>query len=257
LERAPDATLALLADLTGATDPALRALARQYAGKLVVELAKHGAHGRRGVGRIVTKPLAETGGDLDVDASIEGIVEARGQGRAPRLDELRALDWHRPSTAWCLLVDRSGSMGGERVATAALAAASVALRNPADHSVLAFSGSVVVVKGQHQDKAPDRVAEGLFVLRGHGTTDLALALESAAEQLGRSQASRKLCVLLSDCRATDEDAALAAARSVDELFVIAPADDDEAARRFAGRVGARFATLDGPASVPRVFAQLV
>jgi Mg-chelatase subunit ChlD len=148
-------------------------------------------------------------------------------------------------------------MGGDRVATAALAAAAVAYRNPADHSVIAFSGNVIVIKGQDSTKPPPEVVENLFVLRGHGTTDLALALQTATEQLARSTAGRKLCVLLSDCRAVDMDAALSAAASLDELFVVAPSDDASDARSFAGRVGARFAELAGPSDVPRVFAQLI
>jgi Mg-chelatase subunit ChlD len=257
LDEDPDATLALLADLTGATDERLRALARVYAARLVVDLAKQGQQGRRGVGRLRVRKMNDAGGDLDVDASLDGLMEAKGQGRAPHLDELHSVQWHRPGTAWCLVVDRSGSMGGERVATAALAAAAVAYRNPADHSVIAFSGNVIVIKGQESTKPPAEVVENLFVLRGHGTTDLALALQVANEQLARSTAGRKLCVLLSDCRAVDMDAAISAATGLDELFVVAPADDAADARLFAGRVGARFAELGGPSDVPRVFARLV
>ena len=38
LEEDPDDTLALLADLTGATDPKLRSLARRLAGRLFLDL---------------------------------------------------------------------------------------------------------------------------------------------------------------------------------------------------------------------------
>ena len=40
----PDETLALLADLTGATDEGLRMLARRLAGRVVVDLARTGEH---------------------------------------------------------------------------------------------------------------------------------------------------------------------------------------------------------------------
>jgi cobalamin biosynthesis protein CobT len=51
---------------------------------------------------------------------------------------LRVIDWERPDTAVCLVIDRSGSMKGEALASAALAAAAVALRAPAFHAVIAF-----------------------------------------------------------------------------------------------------------------------
>ena len=68
-------------------------------------------------------------------------------------DRLRVRGWVQPATALCLLVDRSGSMGGKPLATAALAAAAVASRAPADYSVLAFGKDVVVAKSQDSTEA--------------------------------------------------------------------------------------------------------
>ena len=59
----PDETLALLAELTGATDERLRALAQQMAGRLVVELGRIGHLDRRGVGRLRRVPLRDADGD--------------------------------------------------------------------------------------------------------------------------------------------------------------------------------------------------
>ena len=42
MEEDPDDTMALLADLTGTTDPVLRDLARRLAGRLFLDLAKRG-----------------------------------------------------------------------------------------------------------------------------------------------------------------------------------------------------------------------
>jgi hypothetical protein len=75
-------------------------------------------------------------------------------------------------------------------------------------------------------------------------------LHASREQLGRSRAARKITVLLSDCRATVDGDARAAARSLDELVVIAPHDDDAEARVFADAVGARFTTVSGPSDIP-------
>ena len=137
-------------------------------------------------------------------------------------ERLRVRSWSAPATALCLLVDRSGSMGGKPLATAAIAAAAVALRGPADYSVLAFSKDIVAVKSQGADKAGEQVVTEVLALRGLGTTDLAGALRAAGEQLGRSRASRKIAVVLSDCRSTVAGDVFAAARALPELVVVAP-----------------------------------
>ncbi|MFZ9628158.1 MAG: hypothetical protein ACO3C1_02270 [Ilumatobacteraceae bacterium] len=121
----PDELLSMLADLVGATDRQLRDLARRLAGRLFLDLASRSRSRRGGVGRLTTQPYVPDGGDLDIDASIEPIVEGRALGLD--VSRLRVRSWSRPATAFCLLVDRSGSMGGAPLATAALAAAAVAM----------------------------------------------------------------------------------------------------------------------------------
>ncbi|MGZ4769953.1 MAG: vWA domain-containing protein [Ilumatobacteraceae bacterium] len=245
----PDEMLALLADLAGATDQRLRELARQLAGRLFLDLARRGPSARRGIGRILEQPYRPDGGDLDLDASFDAIAEAVAGGIALDAERLRVRSWSTADTALCLLVDRSGSMGGKPLATAAVAAAAIALRSPRSYSVLAFGKDVVAVKSQESEKSGERVVTDVLSLRGHGTTDLAGALRAAADQLGRSRATRRITVVLSDCRATVDGDVDAAAAALPEVVVVAPAGDGEEAVRFAGRCGARIATVDGPAHV--------
>lgn len=246
----PDATLGLLADMAGATDERLRALARRLAGRVAVRLGRSGPARDRGVGRLRRVPL-QPGGELDVEGSLDELLAASARGEPPALEDLRGTEWARPAAALCLVVDRSGSVGGERLATAALAAAAVALRAPDDHSLVAFNERVIVVKAQDQRRPVEDVVDDLLVLRGSGTTDLALALDAARAQLERSRASRRLTVLLSDGRPTAGPDPLPYARRLDGLVVVAPADDAEQARAFAASAGARFAALAGPSDVPR------
>ena len=247
----PDDTMALIADLTAATDPKLRELARRLAGRLVLDVSRRGPSRPRGVGKLVEQPYRPDRGDLDIDASMDAIVDAGGlrgrQGVDP--ERLRVRAWVQPGTALCLLVDRSGSMGGKPLATSAVAAASVAWRAPTDFSVIAFGKDVVVAKSQDVDKPAERVVNDVLALRGFGTTDLAGALTGAAEQLRRSRAGRKVTILLSDCRATVDGDPVAAAAMLDELVIIAPEGDSDEAQAFAGRVGARLTSASGPSSV--------
>lgn len=255
LAQDPDAVLGLLADMAGATDERLRRLARLLAGRVAVRLGRAGPARERGTGRLRRVPLAP-GGDLDVDASLEHLVAAALSGRPPALEGLRATEWGRPSVALCLLVDRSGSVGGERLAAAALAAAAVALRAPRDHSVVAFSDTALVLKAQDETRPVAQVVDALLTLRGHGTTDLALALRTAGSQLARSSARRRTTVLLTDGRPTAGGDPFAAARRLDELVVVAPADDATSARALAAGAGARFELLHGPSDVPRALRVL-
>lgn len=254
MQNSPDEMLGLLADLTGATDPKLRELAKRLAGRLMLELGNRGRTRPRGIGKMVEQPYRPDAGDIDIDASLDAIAESR-RGSAIDPERLRVRGWRKPGTALCLLVDRSGSMGGQPLATNAVAAAAVASRNPEDYSVIAFGKDVVVTKSQDVPKSSERVINDILTLRGYGTTDLAGALHVGKQQLGRSRAGRQIAVLLSDCRATVDGDAEAIARSFDELIVIAPHDDHDEAQAFAGRVGARLALVSGPSDIPSVLAQ--
>jgi hypothetical protein len=215
MQNSPDETLSMLADLTAATDPALRDLARKLAGRILIELAQSGKPRPRGIGKMSLRKYQPDAGDIDIDASLDALNELRVTGVVDA-DELRVRGWLRPGTAISLVVDRSGSMGGKPLANSAMAAASIAAREPADYSVLVFGKDVIAAKSQ----------------------------------LARSRASRRITVLLSDCRATVDGDARAAAVSLEELVVIAPLDDDAEARVFADAVGARFTTVSGPSDIP-------
>jgi Mg-chelatase subunit ChlD len=256
MQNSPDEMLGLLADLTGATDPKLRDLARKLAGRLMLELGNRGRARPRGIGKMVEQPYTPEGGDIDIDASLEALAEVRS-GLVVDSDRLRVRGWRKPGTAFCLMLDRSGSMGGQPLATSAVATASIASRNPDDYSVIAFGKDVVVTKSQDVPKSSERVINDVLTLRGHGTTDLAGALIVAQQQLARSRAGRRIGILLSDCRATVEGDAEAAARGMDELIVIAPSEDHEEARAFADRVGARLALVGGPSEIPSVLSQVL
>ena len=162
-----------------------------------------------------------------------------------------------PATAICLLVDRSGSMSGKPLATNAVAAAAVAQRSE-DFSVISFAKDGLSIKSQDVTMEVELVVDRILSLRGRGSTDVAGALELAAQQLRRSTAGRKVTILLSDCRATEHGDVVGAARRLDELVILAPRGDDDAeARLLAGETGSRIASIDGPTEVPAAIAELL
>ena len=246
----PDETLALLADMAAAADRRMAALAARLAGRLALDLARAGTASAGGVGRLETARADRCPGDIDIDRSLDGLLEARAASRPVGLDELWVQRWQRPATAISLIVDRSGSMGGPRLAAAAVAAAACALRAPQQWSALAFGDRVVAIKSADRDRPALAVVDDVLRLRGYGTTDLAAALDAARAQLARCTARRRVAVLLSDCRATAGGDPVTAARRLDELCVIAPAGDSADAEAFAETAGARFASIAGPHSIP-------
>ena len=252
-----DEALTLLADLTGAMDEELRARACRLAARVVVGIARRGPSRTNAGGRRVSRPADRAEGDLDIDASLEPLLLARAAGHPPLLDELRVSTWSRPQTALCLVVDRSGSMGGERLATAAVGAAACTWRAPEDVSVIAFGTNVLVLKGQHEARPADAVTGDIMKLRGFGVTDLALALRTAQQQLTRSRAARKIVVLLSDCRATAGDDPAPIAATLDELCILAPDGDSDDAAALARAAGARWAPVAGPSSIPDALRRLL
>ena len=246
----------LLAAMTTATDENLRAAAIRLSAAIVLERARSGRTSMRGISRLRTVRGAPEG-DLDIDASIDGVSQARSEARPVALDDLTTVQWAKANTAFAVVVDRSGSMTGARLAAAATVAAACALRAPQEHAVLSFSGTVEIIRPLAGDIAPAVVAERLLRLRGHGVTRLAAALEAAREQLAHARARRRVVILLSDCRSTDDDGTLETARALPELVILAPADDHEQAAHLAGQVGARWGAIAHPLDAAAVLDRLL
>ena len=256
LADSPDEAVSLLVTLGDAVDPELRAKARRVAERIVIDIARRGRAAQGKVGRLRSLPLRD-GGDLDVDAAVESLAESGGS--LVDADMLRVIDWERPDTAVCLVIDRSGSMKGEALASAALAAAAVALRAPAFHAVIAFSGTAEVVRSMvtSAHASADGVVDAVLSLKGHGTTNVSDGLRAAITEHEAARCGRHLTVLLSDCRDRAIDEAVSFAQSLEELVIVSPADDIADAQRFAEVTGAALVGVEGPHDVARALDEVL
>jgi len=243
--------------MTRATDAGLRDLARSVAARLFLDLARHEPADAPGIGRVESMPYRPDRGDIDIDGSLDALVQADAEHRAIDPDDLVVRAWAKPATAWCLVVDRSGSMYGAPLATAALSAAAVAARAEGEYAVLSFAREVVAPKAMWEVRSVDDVIDRTLALRGHGTTDVAGALLAANAQLRASSAPRQVAILLSDCRSTEPGDVIGAARTLDELVVIAPEGDSDEAAELADTVGARWTTVDGPSTIVAAIARVL
>ena len=123
--------------------------------------------------------------------------------------------------------------------------------------MLSFARTVDVVRDIGSKRPAAAVVDTVLNLRGHGVTALATALRAANEQLSRSRAARRVAILLSDCRATDEEDPVPAAEQLPELAVLAPTADSDQAEDLARRTGARWTALSGAADAPAALARVL
>jgi Mg-chelatase subunit ChlD len=123
--------------------------------------------------------------------------------------------------------------------------------------VLAFARDVTVLKPLGSDIPPASTVERVLRLRGHGVTGLAGALRAAGRELAGARATRRVVVLLSDCRATDDEDPLPAARGIAELIILAPQGDCDQAAALARDSGSRYAPMDGADTVPALLEHLL
>jgi hypothetical protein len=114
-----------------------------------------------------------------------------------------------------------------------------------------------VIRPLVSDIAPAVVAERLLRLRGHGVTRLADALKAAHQQLAHARVRRRVVILLSDCRSTDHDDTVETARGLQELIILAPADDHEQAAQLADLAGARWGVVAHPLDAAAVLDHLL
>lgn len=251
-----DETLMLLVEMSLATDEALRRQVRRLAPRLILDQTRRGLPKSSGVSKRRLRPALD-GGDIDLDRSMDRVLGARAEGRSPRLDELVVSDWAKPELALCLVIDRSGSMNGARLTTAAVAAAACASLAPRENAVITFAARVDVLKPMNVRRPASETVASILSLRGHGTTSLAAALEEARSQLMKAGARRKVALLLSDCRATEESESMSAAANLQELIILAPSDDVAAAEQLARVSAAAWAPVQSVLDVPRLLNRLM
>lgn len=252
----PEAVLDLLPHLAKASDGNLRRIARQVAGRLVVRFAEEAVGGSAGEGR--WRPARYTpGAELDLESALEAVLVGRALGRPLDVHDLQARSWQRRPVGICLVVDTSGSMGADRLSAAAVTTAALALRAPADFSVIAVSDRALVLKAQGSTRPADAVIDDLFGLRSYGWTDLALGLRAARAQLALSPANRKLVLLLTDGQANrGADPAVEAAR-LECVHVIVPGEVNEACAAIARAGHGRAVGFSGLRNAPAAVTALL
>jgi Ca-activated chloride channel homolog len=168
----------------------------------------------------------------------------------------------KPSLAMMLVIDKSGSMGGEKIEMAKEAArAAVELMGPSDKvGVLAFEGENFWVSELHPCTDKGFILDRIAGLEAGGGTNMAPAMEEAHETLQSAVAKLKHVIILTDGISQPGDfEGIAQAMAADRITVSTVAmggDADQNLLEEIARVGnGRFYMADDAAQVPQIFAK--
>ena len=167
----------------------------------------------------------------------------------------------KPGLAMALIMDKSGSMGGQKIELAKEAArAAVDLLGEKDQiGVIAFDGSPYWVSEMSGYSQKGAVMDRISSITAGGGTTLYPAMEEAFQALRAADAKLKHVIILTDGYSTPGDfegitQELSAARVTVSTIGIGDADQ-EMLELIAQQGGGRYYFTDDPGSIPQIFAR--
>jgi hypothetical protein len=122
-----------------------------------------------------------------------------------------------------IMLDKSGSMIGEKIFLAAIVAASIALGvKDHEYAILAFDEDVEYIKRVGETKSVDEIVEKILLLKPYGCTDIARVLKKGFEELMASKGKDRVGVILTDGLYNTGENPEEAAKQFPRLVVLCP-----------------------------------
>lgn len=200
-----------------------RTRAREIAARLALPKPRRVARRRNASGRAITTAFSGGSDDIDLDATLEVLLEEP----FPNDDAILVRERMRRSRAVAVLVDISGSMKGERVLNAA-AIMGALLSELRDErlAVIAFWSDAAVLARLGERIDARVLVDQLVSIPAQGLTNIEFPLRLAWTELRNVPTRDARVVLLSDCVHNAGPDPLIAARAAPRLDVLVDASGE-------------------------------
>jgi len=166
------------------------------------------------------------------------------------------------SMALALVIDKSGSMAGEKLdLTKQAASATAEALPPTDEiAVVVFDSQSQPVVQLQRAANRQRIANDIGRIQASGGTNILAGLREAVEELLPARARKKHIILLSDGQSPYDEIpdlvdAASAARITISAIGVGDGADQTMLKMIAERGGGRFYQTRDPASIPRIFSR--
>lgn len=168
----------------------------------------------------------------------------------------------KPSLAMMLVIDKSGSMGGEKIELAKDAARAAAeLLGPRDSlGVIAFDGNAYTVSEIRTAADRGPIIDAIATIEASGGTNMYPAMVDALDALRATTAKLKHVILMTDGVSSPGDfqgaaGEMSASRITLSTVALGEGASEDLLEELADIGGGRYYFCDDPQSVPQVFAK--